>query len=78
MRIEGKTLIVDEELGDEAVEEFMAAADQSEVKTIDVQNGNQSAAIVQALWCMNERKEIQIHDAFLARFFENVTVAQEG
>ena len=72
MRIEANTLIVDEELGDEAAEEFKAAVEQPEVRSVRIDNGNLAASIVQILWCLEGQKEILVNDPFLARFFEQV------
>ena len=60
MKIENDTLIIDEPLDDDALEETKIAINQEGLRTIKVQNDNISSSIVQLLWCVSEDKKTEI------------------
>jgi hypothetical protein len=74
MKIENDTLIIDEPLDDDALEETKIAINQEGIKAIKVQNDNISSSIVQLLWCVSEDKKIEIQSGFLDNFFTNVKI----
>ena len=74
MKIENDTLIIDEPLDDDALEETKIAISQDGIKTISVENDDISTSIVQLLWCVSEDKKIEIQSEFLDNFFTNVKI----
>jgi hypothetical protein len=72
MKIEENTLIIDQPLDDDALEEISATVDQEKIKIIKVENDNLSSSIIQLLWCASKDKKIEIQSEFLNNFFTNV------
>ena len=72
MKIEENTLIIDQPLDDDALEEISATVDQEKIKIIKVENDNLSSSIIQLLWCASNDKKIEILSSFLDNFFTNV------
>lgn len=72
MKIKDDKLIIDEEMNDEMVEEFVAVASDEGIKKIVIENPAISSSIVQAILCFSKEKKIKCEDAFLSKFFENV------
>jgi len=75
MKISDNVLIIDESLGDDVVEEFIAGANQSQITKIVIETDDISAPILQILWCLD--KEIEVKTEFLKLFFENVKKEEE-
>ena len=75
MKINDNILVIDENLGDDAIEEFIISVNQSQIKKIIIENDDISASILQVLWCLN--KEIEVKTKFLKLFFENVKKEEE-
>ena len=75
MKINDNVLLIDESLGDDVIEEFIASANQSQITKIIIETDDISAPILQALWCLD--KEIEVKTEFLKLFFENVKKEEE-
>jgi len=74
MKIENDTLVIDESLMDEQIEEFLVAINQEEIQKISIQTEDVSASIIQAIWC--SKKNVEVDSEFLSKFFENVKVVE--
>ncbi len=70
MKLENNILIIDENLTDEHIDEFMVSLNQEGIERVEIQNPDISAGIIQALWCSG--KKIDVDDEFLSKFFDNV------
>ena len=70
MKIEDKTLIIDEPISNEQAEEFLVAVNQDEIEKIVIEDDRLDAAIYQILWCSN--KKIETNSDFADKFFEQV------
>ena len=75
MKINDNVLIIDENLEDDIVEEFIISVNQPQITKIVIETDNISAPILQALWCLD--KEIEVKTEFLKLFFENVKKEEE-
>jgi len=75
MKINDNVLIIDENLEDDIVEEFIISVNQPQITKIVIETDNISAPILQALWCLD--KEIEVKTEFLKLFFENVKKEKE-
>jgi len=73
LKIEDNTLIIDDEIGDEDIEEFSTSISQDGFNKILVQNPNLGASIIQALLIKKKDIEIEVDDEILAKVFENVS-----
>ena len=72
MRIEEETLIIDEPVGDEEIESFLATLQQEGIARVAVRTPDLGASIVQALLIHHRRKPVACDDPVLAKIFENV------
>jgi hypothetical protein len=74
MKIEGKILILDGDIEDAMVNEFIEIINKNDIETIKLETNNISSLVMQQLFCIkaNEEKEIVCNDVFLAKFFKNV------
>jgi len=72
MRMEENTLIIDEPILEDKLEEFEASVNQSQIEKIIIEEENLHASAIQILWCLD--KEVDIKSEFLKKFFENVKV----
>ena len=70
MRMEENTLIIDEPILEDKLEEFEASVNQSQIEKIIIEEENLHASAIQILWCLD--KEVEIESEFLQKFFENV------
>ena len=75
MKINENVLVIDESLGDDVIEEFIASVNQSQITKIVIETDDITAPILQILWCLN--KEIEVKTEFLKLFFENVKKEEE-
>lgn len=73
MKVENKKLIIDDEITDEEVEEFVVALSQDNIKKIEIDNPNLGASIIQALLLKKKDTEIIVKDKTLQKVFENVS-----
>jgi len=73
LKIQDNILIIDDEIGDEDIEEFMASIAQDSFNKIKVQNPNLGASIIQALLLKKKDTEIEVEDEILSKVFENVS-----
>ena len=72
MKIEENTLIIDQPLDDDALDDTASAINQKEIEVIRIEDDNLSSSIVQLLWCASKDKKIEIQSEFLNNFFTNV------
>ncbi len=72
MQIEESTLVVNEPVNDEMCEEFIALCKQEEIETIHISTEQLSSSIMQALFCMKDKKRVFFDDLFLAKIYKRV------
>ena len=72
MRVEDNNLILDEEVNNEMLEEFMKLSSKKKLKTIVIETDNISSLVVQQLFCIAKEKKILCNDPFLNKFFDDV------
>ena len=72
MKIENNILIIDENISDENIEEFITYLNQEGIEKVQLKTEEISSGIIQALWC--SKKKIETNSEFLNHFFENVKV----
>ena len=75
MKIDDNVLVIDESLGDDVIEEFIASVNQPQITKIIIETDDITAPILQILWCLD--KEIEVKTDFLKLFFENVKREKE-
>ena len=72
MRIEDKTLYIEEPLYDDNIEEAIATFSQDNIQNIEVLTNDLGAGIVQELLVQKRQKDVIVHDDVLKKIFENV------
>jgi len=72
MEIKKNELILDSEINDEMIEEFLKMAQKKKVEKIVINIGNISSAVLQAIFCISQYKTIVCNDPFLNKFFMNI------
>ena len=72
MRVEDGVLILDSEVSDEMLDEFLDLSNQDDVKSILIETDNISSLVIQQLFCIRESKEVICDDEFLGKFFDDV------
>ena len=72
MKIEDSVLILEDEVNDDMLEEFIDLANKKKVKSIQIDTDNISSLVVQQLFCIKESKQVICNDSFLAKFFDDV------
>lgn len=72
MKIEDNVLILDDEVNDAMLDEFLSLANKKKVKSILIESDNISSLVVQQLFCIKESKKVICKDPFLAKFFDDV------
>ena len=74
MKIEGKVLVLDGDIEDAMVNEFIEIINKNDIETIRLETSNISSLVMQQLFCIEADgdKEIICDDMFLAKFFKNV------
>lgn len=72
MKIEEKVLILENEVNDDMLEEFISMANGEDVESIVIKTDNISSLVVQQLFCLRESKNVTCEDPFLAKFFDDV------
>jgi len=70
MQIENKVLILENEVNDEMLEEFITLAKSDDVESIVIKTDNISSLVMQQLFCIRELKNVICEDPFLAKFFD--------
>jgi hypothetical protein len=72
MKIEGSNLILENEVNDDMMVEFISLANGKDIKSITINTDNISSLVVQQLLCLKSSKEIICNDSFLLKFFQDV------
>ena len=72
MRIEDKTLYIEEPLYDDNIEDAIATFSQDNIQNIEVLTNDLGAGIVQELLVQKRQKDVIVHDDVLKKIFENV------
>jgi len=72
MKIEDNKLIIDCDVDDEMIDEFLKLVDENNVASIIIKSNNISSLVMQQLFCLKDTKKIVCEDQFLAKFFEDV------
>jgi len=72
VRIEDKTLYIEEPLYDDNIEEAIATFSQDNIQNIEVLTNDLGAGIVQELLVQKRQKDVIVHDDVLKKIFENV------
>ena len=73
MRIENNNLILDNELTDEVLEEFIQFTKDNQFKSVIINTNNISSIILQQIFCLSKTKDIVCNDNFMAKFFDNIS-----
>ena len=73
MKIEDNILILDIDMDDEMMDEFLKLADNKDIESIVIESDNISSLIMQQLFCLKQTKKIVSNDPFLAKFFDDVS-----
>jgi len=77
MRIEENTLILDEEVNDEMLEDFIVLVKDEKVENIQIDTDNISSLVMQQIFCLESTKHIVCNDPFMAKFIENISFTHE-
>ena len=72
MRTENEKLIIEEDLHDENLEDFIKESNQVSIKVIEVENVILGSLVVQALFVLSKEKKIIFKDPIMEKFFENI------
>ena len=72
MKVEDGVLILDSEVNDEMMDEFLNLSNSDDVKSVLIETDNISSLVIQQLFCLKETKEVVCNDEFLAKFFDDV------
>ena len=72
MKIENNTLIINEEISDEKIEEFSTLISEDGLSKIHIKNPNLGASIIQALLIKQKEIEVKVDDKILTKVFENI------
>jgi len=72
MKVEDGVLILDSEVNDEMLDEFLSLSNQDDVKSVLIETDNISSLVIQQLFCLRETKEVVCNDEFLSKFFDDV------
>ena len=73
MRVEDDKLIIDSNLSDDMLDEFLDSIKQDQIEKIVVGCDDIASSIIQVLWCVQNEKKVKVKVDFLEHFFENVT-----
>ena len=73
MRIEDNILILDIDIDDDMMDEFLTLVENEVVESIVIETDNVSSLVMQQLFCIKEDKKIVCNDPFLAKFFDDVS-----
>lgn len=72
MRIEMNRLILDQEINDEMLFDFMTVLHSDAVEVVQIDTDNISSLALQQLFCAEKTKEIVCNNVFLEKLFENI------
>ena len=72
MKVEDNELIIESEIGDENVDEFLQTISDENIKKVVVKTPNLGASIIQLLLVYKRKLDIVIEDDILKKVFENV------
>ena len=72
MKIDNETLLLDESLEDENVDELIAILSQDNIKNIQLNTKSVGPASLQVLLCHSQEKSVQVENDFLATLFESL------
>lgn len=73
MKVEDDILIIEDEITDEQIDEFVLSLSQEGIKKIEVKTPNLGASIIQALLVKKKDTQIVVEDEILSKVFENVS-----
>jgi hypothetical protein len=65
-------LILDQEINDEMLFDFMTMLHSDEVEVIQVDTNNISSLALQQLFCAEKTKEIVCNNSFIEKLFSNI------
>ena len=72
MKIEDNILVLDSDIDDEMMDEFLTLVENKAVESIQIETDNISSLVMQQLFCIKDNKKIVCNDPFLAKFFDDV------
>ena len=75
MRVDENKLILESEVNDMMLDEFIELAYDEKVTDIIIETDNVSSLIVQQLFCLKQSKNLICNDPFLQHFFEDIRAA---
>jgi len=64
MKVEDGVLILDSEVNDEMMDEFLNLSNSDDVKSVLIETDNISSLVIQQLFCLKETKEVVCNDEF--------------
>ena len=72
MRVEENVLLLENEVNDEMLDEFISMAKSNEVESIVITTDNISSLVLQQLFCIKKTKNVTCEDPFLSKFFDDI------
>lgn len=75
MEIKDNILVLNNEITNDMLEDFMKLAYSDTVLEFNIKTGSIDALILQQLFCLSKTKKIICEDEFLKKFFSNIVIA---
>ena len=72
MRIEENRLIIAEETTDEMLDELLENIKKDEVEVIQIDTDNISSLCLQQIFCIANKKKVEVNNTFIEKFFVNI------
>jgi hypothetical protein len=72
MKIEENILILEGEITDEMLDEFIKLSKTKDLESIVIDTDNISSLILQQLFCISKDMKIICNDSFIGKFFDNI------
>lgn len=72
MKIVGNRLILDTEINDDMLFDFMMTLHNSSLEVVQIETDHISSLALQQLFFIQKTKEIICNNSFLEKFFENI------
>ena len=72
MKIEENILILEDEINDEMLEEFMQLCQTKGLASIVIETDNICSLALQHLFCISKNIKVVCNDSFIAKFFDNI------
>ena len=72
MKIEDNVLILDDEVNDSMLQEFISLANKDSLESIIIDSDNISSLVLQQLFCLKDIKKVVCNEPFLEKFFDNI------